>query len=69
MIESPESPDLLEDSGERDADDNSGIFIVGSHRPASTESVTSAVIALFPDQVKEDSHFVTAPGPLKKENV
>ena len=33
MIESPESQDVLEDSSERDAENNSGVFIVESHEP------------------------------------
>ena len=70
--ESPESPDVLEVSSERDADDNSGVFIVESHQPHSTESITSAVIADFLDQVREDdasAYFVTPSRPLKKVNV
>ena len=72
MIERPESPDVLENKSRRDADDNLGVFLVESHEPPSTESKTSAVIADFLDQVREDdvsSYFVTPPGPLKKVNV
>ena len=72
MIESPENPDVLGNSNERDAGDNSGVFIVESHRPSSAESIPSAVIADFLDQVSEEdasSYFVTPPGPLKKVNV
>ena len=35
MIESRESPDVLENSNERYADDNSGVFRVESHKPPS----------------------------------
>ena len=69
MIENPYSPDVLENSNERDADDNSGVFIVESHKPHSTDSITSTVIAEFLDQVREEdssSYLVTPPGLLKK---
>ena len=69
MTESQESTNVQENRYERDADDNSGVFIVESHKPPSTESITSTVIADFLDQVREEdasSYFVTPPGPLKK---
>ena len=72
MIESPESPDELGNSNESDADDNSGVSIVESHKPPSAESITSTVKVDFLEQVREEdasSYFVTPPGPLKKVNV
>ena len=72
MAESPENPDELENSNERDADDNSWVFIVESIKPPSTESITSTVIADFLEQVREEdasSYFGIPPGPLKKVNV
>ena len=67
-VESPENPDVLENSNERDTD-NSGVFKVEIHKPPSAESITSTVIADFLDQVREEdasSYFVTPPGPIKR---
>ena len=61
MIESPENPDEMENNSESNADVNSGVFIVESHKPPSTESITSTVIADFLDQVREEdasSYFI-----------
>ena len=65
--ESPESPD------ECNTNDitNSGIFIVESHRQISPQSVDSAIITKYLEQVANedaDSYFVTPPGPLKRIN-
>ena len=39
MIESPESPDVLENTNELDADNDSGVFIVESYKPPNAESM------------------------------
>ena len=67
IIENPESPD------ECNTNDitNSGIFIVESHRQSSSQSVDSAIITEYLEQVANadaDSYLVTPPGPLKRIN-
>ena len=50
---------------------NSGIFIVESQRQTSPQSVDSAIITEYLEQVANedaDSYFVTPPGPLKTIN-
>ena len=72
IVERPESPDeQLEECDSMDIT-TSGVFIVEGQKRTSTQSVTSAVIADYLEQVVNedaDSYFVTPPGPLKKINM
>ena len=66
-IESPESP---EECNTIDTT-NSGVFIVESHKQTSFQSIDSAIITEYLEQIANedaDSYFVTPPGPLKRIN-
>ena len=66
IIESPESPDECTINTT-----NSGVFIVESPKQTSSQSVDSAIITEYLEQVAKadaDSYFVTPPGPLKRIN-